>query len=156
MMLRVEVTCDAKRALKYLDGMVERSKDFTPVFRWAKKELEKANAQKFATNGLPVGGWSPLKPRYSAWKSRNFPGAPMLVQTGRLFRSLTNFRTPPSSIGRTSATFGTDVEYAKFHQYGTSKMAKRQVVFEPPAFARELADRAAKYVVDGRNRAFRR
>jgi phage gpG-like protein len=155
-MLRVEVSCDATRTLKYLDGMVDRSKDFRPVFGWAKRELEKANAQNFATNGLPVGGWSPLKPRYSAWKARNFPGAPMLIQTGRLFRSLTNLRTPPSNIGKTSATFGTDVEYAKFHQYGTTKMDKRKIVFEPPAFARQLADNAAKYIVDGRNRTFRR
>lgn len=155
-MLTVKVSCDAEKTLKYLDGMVERSRDFSPIFRWAKKELEKANAANFAANGLPVGGWSPLKPRYAAWKARNFPGAPTLVQSGRLFRSLTNLRTPPSVIGQTSATFGTDVEYAKFHQYGTSKMAKRQIVFEPPAFARQLADNAAKYIVDGRNRLFRR
>jgi phage gpG-like protein len=50
------------------------------------------------------------------------------------------------------ATFGTDVEYAKFHQYGTTNMAKRQIIFEPTGFGERLAIIAADYVSDGRVR----
>lgn len=152
-MYRIDMSCDADRALKYLDGMAARSRDFSSVFRWAREELKKANAANFAANGLPVGGWSPLKPRYAAWKARNFPGAPMMVQNGKLRRSLTDLRGNPNRIDKMEAEFGTSVEYAKFHQYGTSRMPKRQIVFEPPMFAKKLAEKAADHVI-GARRAF--
>jgi phage gpG-like protein len=109
-MYRIDMSCDADRALKYLDGMAARSRDFSSVFRWAREELKKANAANFAANGLPVGGWSPLKPRYAAWKARNFPGAPMMVQNGKLRRSLTDLRGNPNRIDKMEAEFGTSVE----------------------------------------------
>lgn len=146
-MIRISMSCDADEAIKKLDGMIARTQDFRPVLRWAKQELEKANAANFTASGLPAGGWSPLKPRYAAWKATKFPGAPLMVQSGKLFRSLSNLNGSPNYIGLTSAEFGTNVEYAKFHQYGTTKMAKRQVVFEPPLFAARLAEKAADYIV---------
>jgi len=36
------------------------------------------------------------------------------------------------------------------HQYGTSKMPKRQIIYEPNQFAERLAILAADYVSDGR------
>lgn len=72
-----------------------------------------------------------------------------MVRTGNLFRSLTNMKGTPSYIARDVAEFGTAVEYAKFHQRGTFRMPKRQIVFEPPLFARNLAARSADYVANG-------
>jgi len=46
-------------------------------------------------------------------------------------------------------TLGTKVEYAKFHQYGTTKMPKRKIIFEPAGFAEKYANDAADWVVDG-------
>lgn len=147
--MRIKVTVDADRAILKMLQMERRMKDFRPVLRWAKRELAKANAQNFTSNGLPVGGWSPLDAEYSAWKASRFPGMPIMQQTGKLFRDLSTLNGAANKIGMTTATFGTTIEYAKFHQYGTTKMAKRQIVFEPPLFARNLAEKAAKYVVDG-------
>ena len=149
-MIRVKIDCDADDAIEYLDGMIARSQDFGVVFQWAKRYLARANAENFATSGLPVGGWSPLAARYSAWKATRFPGMPIMQQTGKLFRDLTSLNGSPNEINATSATFGTRIEYAKFHQYGTTRMPKRQIVFEPPMFAKELADEAAKHVVGAR------
>lgn len=149
MSISIRITVDARRAIKRMKDMAKRAENFKPVFRWAKKELELANAANFTSQGLPVGGWSPLKPQYAAWKAVHFPGAPMLIQDGKLFRSLTQMNGPASSIGRKEATFGTSVEYAKFHQYGTTKMAKRKIVYEPAGFASQLALLAAKHVADG-------
>lgn len=146
-MIRISIECDAEDAIKYLDGMIVRSQDFKVVFQWAKRYLAQANQENFTSQGMPVGGWSPLKPKYSAWKARNFPGMPIMQQTGKLFRDLSSLNGAPNEINATSATFGTRIEYAKFHQYGTTRMAKRQIVFEPPMFAKELADKAAKHVV---------
>lgn len=64
-------------------------------------------------------------------------------------RSLTNLFGPPNDIDATSATFGTRVEYAKFHQYGTKYMPARKIVFEPRGFANDLASKAATYVANG-------
>lgn len=131
-----------------LDGIVKRMHDFTPVFLWAQDELRKANAQNFSSNGLPVGGWAPLSPPYAAWKAAHGGGPPM-QRTGQLFRSLASLSGPTNVITPMWARFGTDVDYAKFHQYGTRKMPKREVVYEPFGFARELRDVAHDYVSDG-------
>lgn len=150
MSISIEIDVDMASAQQRLMEMSARSMDFQSVLLWAGNELERANARNFAANGLPSGkAWSPLDPGYARWKSANFPGRPTLVRTGNLFRSLTNMKGTPSYVARTTAEFGTSVEYAKFHQYGTTKMPKRQIVFEPPLFARRLALKAADYVANG-------
>ena len=139
-----------------LEAMDSAAKDFRIVFEWARRELAKANAANFTASGLPVGGWSPLKPKYASWKARNFPGAPIMVQGGALRRDLSTLRGPANDIRKTSAKFGTSIEYAKFHQYGTTRMAKRQIVFEPPLFSKQLAQKAKRHIVDAANGAARR
>jgi phage gpG-like protein len=150
MTVSIRVTVEASRAIRYLRDMESRAKDFKPVFRWAKRELQKANRDNFAKSGLPVGGWSPLDGNYGAWKSTNFPGRPIMQATGRLRDSLTRLDGPANRIGLTDAEFGTDVEYAQFHQYGTTRMPKRQIVFEPKGFARTLAEHTGEHIVYGR------
>jgi phage gpG-like protein len=154
-MVRIKVSVDAEKAIDRMSDMEKRSRDFRVVLRFAKAELAKANKLNFNSLGLPVGGWSPLQPRYASWKAREFPGTPPMIVSGKLFRSLTQLDGPANSIGLTKATFGTDIEYAKFHQYGTTKMAKRKIVYEPVLFAKSLAIIAAGYVADGRVRMFR-
>lgn len=138
--IRLNIDVDMDDTMRMLNGMEGRSTNFRPVFWYARSELEKANAANFTSSGLPVGGWAPRSQPY-AW--------PIMRQTGALFRSLTSMRGAPNDIGRKSAIFGTNVEYAKYHQRGTWKMPKRAVVFEPPLFARRLGIVAAQYVVDG-------
>lgn len=150
MSVSIRVTVRASRAIRYLRDMERRAKDFKPVFRWAKRELQKANRDNFTKNGLPVGGWAPLNSEYSAWKQTEFPGRPIMQATGRLRDSLTRLDGPANQIRLTTAQFGTDVEYARFHQYGTTRMPKRQIVFEPMGFARTLAEHTGKHIVYGR------
>lgn len=140
MKYEIRISCDNKSAMRRLQMMDKRSTAFQPVLGYAQKQLQKANAENFATGGLPVGGWKPRK-KTEPW--------PIMVRTGKLMRSLTALFGPPNSIGATSATFGTRVEYAKFHQYGTSRMPSRKIVFEPRGFARDLASKAASYVANG-------
>ena len=150
MALNVHIDVDADKAIRAFAMMKERSDNLTPVFLWAKEELELANAANFAANGLPTKrAWSPLDPEYGSWKSKRFPGAGTLVRTGKLFRSLTDMKGSVNVVRPRSAEFGTSVEYAKFHQNGTRHMPKRQVVFEPPLFARKLASRSADWIVEG-------
>jgi phage gpG-like protein len=141
-MVRVEIDCDADDAIANLSAMKARAQAFQPIFEYARLELMKSNAENFSLGGLPSG---------SKWKPRSqvYPW-PLMVRTGKLLASLSNLFGEPNKVDATEAVFGTKVEYAKFHQYGTTKMPKRQIVFEPRGFANDLAEKAAKYVAEGR------
>lgn len=150
MIQNVDVDVDGvPTAIAYLQGMKIRMDDYSVPFAGARQLLAAHNAENFTSNGLPVGGWSPLDAQYGSWKSRNFPGAPPMVRTGKLFESLTSLRGGVNVVRPTSAEFGTTVEYAKFHQYGTNKMPKRQLIFDPPEFAKVFSERVAKWVAEG-------
>jgi phage gpG-like protein len=149
---RVEIKVDEislEKTLANLEKIKIRAEHPREIFERARVMLGTAFADNFAQAGLPSGGWAPLDARYAAWKSVHYPGAPMLVQDGQLLSDLTTLRNTASRILDTEAEFGTAIEYAKFHQYGTSKMAKRKVIFEPPLFAEALAQQLSEYVTDG-------
>lgn len=154
-MTSIKITVDAKKAIARMVVMKKRANDMRPVLWRAKQWLRFANEENFRQAGLPSGGWSPLDPEYSAWKNLREPGAGTMIRTGRLFRSLTSLDASPNKIGVMEATFGTKVEYAKFHQYGTTKMPKRKVVYEPLGFASRFGEVAATYVCHGNTAAVR-
>ena len=127
-----------------------RSTNFAPVFAKAKLELSAASASNFSLGGLPSGGWSPLSPQYAAWKLARFPGAPPLVRSGRLAASLSGGTVDSVfSVTPTKMQVGTRLEYAKFHQYGTSKMPKRKIVFEPAGFSKSVGSSSAAWIARG-------
>lgn len=150
----ISIDVDAKRAIARMIAMKQRTRAFQPLFLYAKKVLRLANAANFSANGLPSGAaWAPLSPDYRAWKALHFPGAPKMIRSGALFNSLVNLAGPENTIGPKSAEFGTNVEYAKFHQYGTTRMPQRKLVFDPIGFSQDLARRSATYVAHGVARA---
>lgn len=140
MAVRIRVDIDDAEVQEHLADMKNRSRNFMRVLTFAGEMLEDYNAENFLSNGLPVGGWAPRKGVY-AW--------PPLRRTTDLFTALTNLVGPPNEIGPMSAQFGTSIPYAKFHQSGTSKMARRKIVFEPYGFAEEVGEAAASHVVRG-------
>ena len=145
----IHVKIDADKAERFLKGMSKRSSNLKPVFHWAQRELEKANAENFTASGLPSGGWAPLSASYSAWKLSHFPGDPIMVRgNGKLFRSLADLNNSVKVINDMSAEFGTSVEYAQFHQYGTTKMPARKLVFEPVGFSEELGRQIEQHIVN--------
>jgi phage gpG-like protein len=151
----IKIKVDAKKAIARMIAMKKRANDMRPVLWRAKQWLRFANEENFRQAGLPSGGWSPLDPQYGAWKRMHEPGAGTMVRTGRLFRSLSSLDGPANRIDLMDATFGTTVEYAKFHQYGTTKMPKRKVVYEPVGFASRFGEVAATYVAHGNVKAVR-
>jgi len=141
MRVRVDIDCNAEKAIQRLENMELRSRQFRPLFWYARAQLALANYSNFTAGGLPSGRrWEPRTKPY-AW--------PLMRQTGSLMSSLTSLFGPPNDIDDMHAEFGTNVEYAKFHQYGTTKMPARKIVFEPRGFARDLANKAAAYVANG-------
>ena len=142
MKVKINIECDNDAAMRRLEGMKLRSTNFKPLLWYARQVLQTANASNFTTGGLPSGSkWEP--------RTRPYPW-PLMIRTGKLMSSLTNLFGPPNNVENTSATFGTNVEYAKFHQYGTTKMPKRKILFEPRGFASDLGRKASDYVVNAR------
>lgn len=141
MAFRVEIDVDLGDVMEELAAMKARSSEFFPVFEKARLRLIEANAENFTSSGLPVGGWAPRTREY-AW--------PILRRTNDLMGSLTTLRGAPNEIRATSAQFGTNVKYAKFHQSGTRRMAKRQIVYEPVGFARAVGTDAVNHIMGHR------
>lgn len=148
--MKLRTTIDSDAAMDKLGEIATRAQTILPLYPKVRTYLQAANASNFTTNGLPTGGWDPLSPGYSSWKASRFPGAPPMVRTGKLFASLTALSGAANKASNTEFQFGTTVEYAKFHQYGTEKMPKRQIVFVPAGFAKWLASSVGTWIVEGR------
>jgi len=147
--MEIDITINVGDLDRKLEKMALRAGSWLPLVPEAQNKLRLANIENFASNGLPSGGWSPLSPQYAGWKAIRFPGAPPMVRTGKLFSSLANLNNTAARATNDSFEFGTTVSYAKFHQMGTEKMPKRQVVFVPRGFAEWLGSSYAKWVVEG-------
>lgn len=143
-MVYVHVKVDKDQPIEALKNMEKAVKDLRPVFRKAEKDLSDIYTKHFTSNGS--GKWKPLDAEYGAWKSANYPGRGTLVQSGNLFRTIKKFSV--REINKNNARFGTDAKVAKFHQYGTWSMPKREIIFEPPLFARRLARDIADHIED--------
>lgn len=142
MSIQVTVDVDASEAIELVKSVKRATRQYVVVFEEARVFLETAYAANFAGRGIEVGGWAP----YGAWTP--MVGQPAaLFRTGRLLESLASLRGAPNDIGPKSATFGTNVPYAKFHQDGTRQMPMREIVFEPVGFAEFIAKRVAGHVV---------
>jgi phage gpG-like protein len=129
----VKVTIHTRDAQRLLKKIVHRMRGYEKAFEHGRLWLQIANTENFASRGEPVGGWA----KYGNWSAQK--GLPAsLVRTGNLMDSLTNLTGAPNVIGSHKATFGTNIEYARFHQYGTTKMPSRQVVFDPPGFKSQI------------------
>jgi len=118
-----------------------------PTITIIKPQVALMFAENFLSNGLPSGGWAPLSPAYGAWKALRFPGKPTMQATGRLFESLTTGLST-DKITDDSVEFGNKVRYSTWHQYGTTKMPMRRLVFERPGFAKAVGSVFAKYVAN--------
>lgn len=152
----VEIRVDEDAAKDRIQDMKDRAGNFRPVLKWAGETLERAYSENFTTMGLMSaramlkGAWPPLNAGYGAWKATRYPGAPMLVQTGELFRSVSNItQNSESNIEDMSAEFAVKNKIAKFHQYGTENMPARRIIFVPRDFDRELGKKTANYIKYG-------
>lgn len=89
-------------------------------------------------------GWKPLADVTVQQKG----GDRIMVDSGTLRRSLTTAAGVDRVEGDT-VKFGTDVEYARFHQYGTVNMPRRQVVGISPPARRAMTKVLERWIVHG-------
>jgi phage gpG-like protein len=120
MIKKVKVKVKPYSTLKHLTAMKRRgAAGFNNVFQWTQKKLQADMRNRFKTNAY--GTWKPLEPRTVAWKtSEGYGRKGVLVRTGALRDSLTkdNSRGAVRRSGRFRMQFGTDIEYARNHQFG--------------------------------------
>lgn len=127
---------------RMMNSMARRSVESAPPLMPIWKEyVATMNAANFGLGGLPVGGWAPYDAEYAAIVGPK----PDLVLTGMLSFSLTGGLLV-ENLSNDSVEFGTRVEYAKFHQYGTTKMPARKIVFEPQGAAKFFGETVGRWV----------
>jgi phage gpG-like protein len=84
--------------------------------------------------------WTRLTPRYASWKSRNYPGQPILRATG-LMQDLAFIYTRGNVFKVKSTSYG------KYHQFGTSKMAARPWMGVPDVSLKQIVPIAWKNIL---------
>ena len=124
----------------------ENVQDARPAWEAIADDLQQAESQQFATEGgFGSGGWSPLSPRYAAWKARHYPGAPILVRTGLLRDSLTQRPFGVEDLEKQRMAVGSDVEHGRFHQRGDGVPTRKPVEL-PESTRRQMTQRVQQHI----------
>jgi len=128
----------------------DRARDLRPIWPGVGDDVRHAMVRQFATEGAYLGKpWKPTSPGYVQWKVRHGLDPQLLVATGRLLRSLTSRPMGVERYNAHSATFGSDVPYARFHQHGTRYMPARPPIpttRRMSPLTRAIRDRIADYL----------
>lgn len=131
------------KLLDALDELELTFRDFRPLFREAAKLFYEFEKQAFETEGesSAAGDWEELSPLHELIKQQAFPGKTILRRTDALFRSLTqpNARGSIRRVTDTELLIGTGIDYALYHQTGTSRMPERPVIALTDEQQRQMA-----------------
>lgn len=131
-MVVIEIqTLGEERLIRGFNRFLEDVKDIRPALYEIQKDFYAMNERNFSAQGKPVP-FPPLSPRYAEWKSKHFPGKPIMRATDKLFNSLTGVNQEDAQdtiadVKKMSARFGTRVGYALRHQLGYD-MPMRKIV----------------------------
>ena len=116
---------------RQLEEYADRAEDFRPVWPLVGDLVSQAVGEQFATEGARFHTpWKPLDPDYKRWKIQQGWSSQTLVASGRMRDS---FTSRPMAIERyypDHADFGSDVEYAEYHQTGTSRGLPRRPIVD--------------------------
>jgi hypothetical protein len=138
-------------ARETLRGIRRRALDLRRPFQMFRPIWQDSIRKVFAAEGLPAP-WPELSPAYAAWKSKKYPGKPMMRATDRLYESLvadtrdTIWEATPRTI-----RFGTRVQYFGPNQRGvpSRNLPRRPTLVLLPEVFSELARMATWYVAHG-------
>lgn len=116
--------------MRELDAMAQRARDMRPAWLAVIAYLRIATAQQFASQGSRLGSaWQPLSEPYGTQKAKVFPGQPILRATDAMFKSLTEeTENSITDVEPLAMEYGTKDRKAKYHQDGTPRMPRRQIL----------------------------
>lgn len=131
-MFRLSFMVDGALQLeRFLDILADDVDDFKDAFKKMADDFRETEENVFASSGAFEGNsaWSPLKPGYKVWKTIKVGNQPILTFKGDLRKSLgSKGNNHVERITKDSLVIGTRDIKAIFHQRGTRKMPKREVV----------------------------
>jgi len=129
-----------------------RIEDLTPAWQRMLPAIRNYIDRRIATGGThhSMPPFAPLSPRYARYKARRYPGAPILVRSGRLRSALTQPDHPDAiaDIQPDRLTFGTRVPYALYHQLGTQRMPARPPIKLSKTLQTELLTILRNYLIE--------
>ena len=121
-----------KRLDRLLDSIEKNIKTYKPVWPDVSKYVFNVFNRQFSTQGSSgkSGAWRPLSPKYAAWKEKNYPGRPILVQRGQLKRSMVKKGAADNIYRETKniLVMGTQNKLGRIHQDGTRRMPARKII----------------------------
>ena len=128
---------------KALVNATKRVSDLRLAWNLISIDWRRSNRAQFSLKG--TGLYPPLSPDYARQKAKKFPGAPILVASGRLRDSVTVQSHPDhiNVITKSGFIFGTKTPYGIFHQSDAprKKLPLRKFLFVGPE-APQVARRA--------------
>ena len=149
------ITGDERVALE-LKGLAFRAGDASPAFAVLAQQFEENEERWFSTKGS--GTWPPLKDATKRRKAREgLPSDPLIGASERLIDSLTG--TTSDSLryfGDDTMAFGTTVEYARFHRYGTKKMLERNPLARTIMLEAQARETLSRYLTGPLGKRIRR
>ena len=107
-----------------VEGSLQRGPNWDAISRYISTEV----AGVFSSRGY--GRWARLSEPYASWKAQHYPGKTILRLTDDYYRAATQLGSTKNYQQSTndSLEFGVrDIEYARFHEEGTSRMPARPV-----------------------------
>lgn len=126
--ITIEIEPPLEFILRQTGRFQEALLDLEPLWDLVEPIAAGVEEDQFDTQGQ--GAWPPLAETTLAEKERGGWPADPLIRTGDLKASLVD-PGRASDKGPRHMIYGTDVEYAWFHQTGTRKMPQRQVIPDP-------------------------
>lgn len=133
--------------VRNIDGVAKRAGDLTPAWRKIAVLGFKDVIQHFRDTAGPEGRWKALKP--STIKRRRKGSSVPLQDTGRLRNSLMPGRGI-TKISPRQAILSTNVEYAGFHEFGTSRIPKRSFMWISKGASESMERLISIWVVEGK------
>jgi phage gpG-like protein len=130
----------------------DRAGDVSPAFDRIIDLWVDETAEQFATEGAHAsGGWAPLAQSTLRRKTARLFTGGILHESGSLERSLTD-RGDANMIVEVSpdeVAWGSRVDYAQFHQTGTTRMPRRRPVEFTEGARRETVRILQRFVITG-------
>lgn len=126
-MLKLTVTVMGEKVLmRSLSRFGEGIKDFRPVWKRVYTDFQDIETQQFSTRGSRGGApWVALSPSYVKWKTKHYPGKPILELTGRLKGMMTDGTHAHITFEPRMLKITFIEPLPLWHQIGTGRMPPR-------------------------------
>jgi len=130
-LLNITLEIEGEKQLSRALGIYAKNvKDLRGVWPDLQEDFLEGERKIFKDQRTTKGKWKRLSSPYREWKAKRFRGRGILIATGNLMGSLTKAKHPNHFFvaSKKGMTIGSAVPYASYHQTGTSKMPKREVI----------------------------